>query len=314
MSYTPLSDYRSSKPKKNASKNIVFVVAILLMVFVLFMAFNKHNKPQASESDTVQTSAQTEAAVTSQDEAEQAPAETQFKWGLQYAKGDGVAKSDAAAASWWKRAAEKGHIKAQVNVGWAYETGTGLIKDPDMALMWYRKAATQNDAIAQNKLGMFYENGLGVEKNILTAVDWYRKAALQGLADAQNKLGIIYAEGIGNAPQAAIPTDPNQASMPYVNAQMVIPKDQTAALEWFKKAANQGDVDAQYNLAVMYVNGMGTDKNDLQAYFWTTVSSAKGNKNAQDLNDLIAPRLTPEQKTQANIAAQAWVPQTTAGN
>jgi TPR repeat protein len=311
MSYTPISNYRPSKQPKKSSIKIVLIIIATVGGFLYFMISGKNNKSELTKSivepiqQPIQSNQSNQSNTISQDQAEQASAETQFKWGLQYSKGNGVAKNDQAAAAWWRRSAEKGYVKAQVNLAWAYETGVGLKQDFDSALMWYRKAADQNDAIAQNKLGIFYEQGIGIEKNTVAAVEWYRKAALQGLADAQNKLGIIYAQGIG---EADTPIDSSKPSAPYINQQIKIPKDETAALEWFKKAANQGDIDAQYNLAIMYVNGLGTDRSDMQAYFWTTLSAAKGNKNAQDLNDIIANRLTPEQKTQANMTAQAWVP------
>ena len=37
------------------------------------------------------------------------------------------------------------------------------------------------------------------------------------------------------------------------------------AIEWYKKAAEQGHADAQYNLGVMYENGDGVDQSDKMA-------------------------------------------------
>ena len=37
------------------------------------------------------------------------------------------------------------------------------------------------------------------------------------------------------------------------------------AFEWFSKAANQGDVNAQHNLGVMYYQGLGVVQNMQQA-------------------------------------------------
>jgi TPR repeat protein len=36
-----------------------------------------------------------------------------------------------------------------------------------------------------------------------------------------------------------------------------VPQDFKQAIQWYTKAAEQGDVDAQYNLALMYKNGEG---------------------------------------------------------
>ena len=54
-----------------------------------------------------------------------------------------------------------------------------------------------------------------------------RKAAEQGVAEAQFKLGLMCAEGEG------------------------VPQDDTEAVKWYSKAAVQGLVEAQENLAHM---------------------------------------------------------------
>lgn len=45
-------------------------------------------------------------------------------------------------------------------------------------------------------------------------------------------------------------------------------------------SAQLGDASAQYAVGYMYYNGLGTPKDDIQAYHWFTKASAKGNENA----------------------------------
>jgi TPR repeat protein len=59
------------------------------------------------------------------------------------------------------------------------------------------------------------------------------------------------------------------------------PKDDKQALYWFTKAAEQGFVDAQLNLGVMYANGSGTPKDDKQALYWYTKAAEQGDAEAQ---------------------------------
>jgi TPR repeat protein len=47
-----------------------------------------------------------------------------------------------------------------------------------------------------------------------------------------------------------------------------VPKDDQAAANWFRKAAEQGDPRAQYNLGVLFVNGRGVERDYAQAYVW----------------------------------------------
>jgi len=57
-----------------------------------------------------------------------------------YEKGTGTAPDYAAAASWYRKAADQGYSRALINLGFLYEQGLGVQKDPSMALQLYRKA------------------------------------------------------------------------------------------------------------------------------------------------------------------------------
>jgi uncharacterized protein len=78
-----------------------------------------------------------------------------------------------------------------------YREGRGVPQDYAAAAAWYRKAADQGDASAQNNLGFMYHRGRGVPQDYAAAAVWYRKAADQGNASAQNDLGFMYGEGRG---------------------------------------------------------------------------------------------------------------------
>src|SRR6266481_5266799 len=94
--------------------------------------------------------------------------------------------------------ADKGDAKAQYELARAFFSGTlGVAKDEAEAVKWFRKAAEQNVADAQFSLGVCYANGQGVAKDEAEAVKWYRKAAEQNVADAQYNLGVCYANGQG---------------------------------------------------------------------------------------------------------------------
>src|SRR6266550_3756399 len=96
--------------------------------------------------------------------------------------------------------ANKGDAKAQYELGRAFFSGTlGVAKDEAEAVKWFRKAAEQNVADAQFSLGVCYANGQGVTKDDAEAVKWFRKAAEQNLADAQYNLGVCYDSGEGVA-------------------------------------------------------------------------------------------------------------------
>ena len=55
----------------------------------------------------------------------------------------------------------------------------------------------------------------------------------------------------------------------------------STALEWYRKAAEQGHANAQHNLGLMYENGYGVDKNLSTAVEWYRKAVEQGHANAQ---------------------------------
>jgi TPR repeat protein len=168
--------------------------------------------------------------------------EAQFNLGDCYHKGRGVAKDEAEAVEWYRKAAEQGHCVAQNNLGVCYHGGTGVDKDEAEAVEWYRKAAEQGHSEAQFNLGICYDND--VEMDVAEAVKWYREAAEQGHSQAQFCLGSAYKFGEG------------------------VDKDEAEAVKWYRKAAEQGDRLAIRVLARRYRHGIGVEKDEAEASRW----------------------------------------------
>ncbi|MCX8506798.1 MAG: tetratricopeptide repeat protein, partial [Alphaproteobacteria bacterium] len=112
--------------------------------------------------------------------AHQGIAKEQLSLGLIYVQGRGVAKDEAQAAYWYRKAAEQGYAQGQFYLGTMYQFGSGVTKDDVQAVNWYRKAAEQGYADGQYSVGVMYDIGRGVTKDEAQAAYWYRKAAEQG--------------------------------------------------------------------------------------------------------------------------------------
>jgi len=136
-------------------------------------------------------------------QAGQGETEAQVSLGFKYRRGEGVLQDDAAAARWFREAAEQGHAEAQFNLGFHYREGRGVAQDDALAIRWYRRAAEQGDADAQNNLGGMYARGDGVEPNGPEAVRWWTRAAEQRHAMAQFNLGFMYGDGLDLPPGQA---------------------------------------------------------------------------------------------------------------
>jgi TPR repeat protein len=63
-----------------------------------------------------------------------------------------------------------------------------------------------------------------------------------------------------------------------------VAQDYSQAADWYRKAADQGDADAQYNLGLMYYNGNGVPQNYSQAAVWYRKAGTQGHSDS--LNNL----------------------------
>jgi TPR repeat protein len=81
----------------------------------------------------------------------------------------------------WLPPAQSGDKEAQTYVGEVYEKSLGgAAPDYAAAATWYRKAAEQGSPRALMNLGLLYERGLGVEKDLAKAMEYYRKSSGMG--------------------------------------------------------------------------------------------------------------------------------------
>src|SRR6185437_12930145 len=86
--------------------------------------------------------------------AKNGDAEAQLSVAILYAKGDGIAQDYAAAAKWFRAAADR---------------GGGVPLDYNQAAFWYRKAAEQGHPLAQYNLAVAFTKGQGTRQNFFEA-------------------------------------------------------------------------------------------------------------------------------------------------
>ena len=121
-----------------------------------------------------------------------------------------------------------------------------------------------------------------------------RNQAVSGNPYAQDVLGFVYYLGFGGLSQ-----DPAQAAFWYrkaadqglANAQYNLgvlyekgqgmPQDYAQAAAWYRKAADQGNPDAQTTLGGLYDYGEGVPRDDAQAAFWYRKAADQGYSKAQ---------------------------------
>ena len=105
-------------------------------------------------------------------------------------------------AMWAHHAAELGVGAVEIyDLGRMYEFGRGVAKNDAEAVKWYRKAAEQGFARAQLNLGRMYFEGLGVAKDFAVAYKWFLLAGARGDERAQKAIPLI--EGLLTPSQQA---------------------------------------------------------------------------------------------------------------
>ena len=129
-----------------------------------------------------------------------------------------------------------------------------------------------------------------------------RKAAAQGDANAQYRLGLLYAGAGWTGPnrygvlqdfeeavfwwKKAADQGNDQAQFSLGRAYTEgegVPQDHVEAARWYRKAADQGGVEAQGLLGLAYATGMGVPQDYAEAARWYRKAADQGNTTAQFL-------------------------------
>ena len=78
-----------------------------------------------------------------------------------------------------------------------------------------------------------------------------------------------------------------------------VKKNHRTAYKWFKKGANNGDSNAQFNIGEMYYHGKYVKQNDATAIHWLEKAVEQGHENAKNtLNRIIAKQ---KKQTKTNV-------------
>jgi len=76
-----------------------------------------------------------------------------------------------------------------------------------------------------------------------------------------------------------------------------VPQSDALALRWYTQAAERGEPRAQYNLGIMYMNGQGTAPDPVQAYYWFSLAVAQGESKASEAREYVMEQMSSDQIT-----------------
>ncbi len=149
------------------------------------------------------------------------------------------------------------------------------VAQPDSSLTALQYAAEGGHPIAQWKLGRMYADGNGVAQDDVRAFEYF------------SRIANAHAEDSPSAPQAAIVANAFVALGRYYldgipNSK--VKADTERAREMFSYAASYfGNADAQYDLARLYLKGIGAPRDTKYGARWLGLAAQKGQHQAQAL-------------------------------
>jgi TPR repeat protein len=92
------------------------------------------------------------------------------------------------------------------------------------------------------------------------------------------------------------------------NSGIGAPQNYTEAVRWWRKAAKQGLAKAQFNLGASYAHGEGVPQDYAEAYVWFSLAASGSAKAYSDpsmiLREQIAKELAPAQLAAAQVRLQ----------
>jgi TPR repeat protein len=87
-----------------------------------------------------------------------------------------------------------------------------------------------------------------------------------------------------------------------------VKQDYSEAANWLRRAALQGDTNAQLALGEKLFTGQGVAKNPIEAHKWFNLAAAQGEKGAADWRAKAAEEMSRDQVIEAQKRATAFVP------
>lgn len=229
-------------------------------------------------------------------------AEAQFTLGMTL-----VSRDPDEAVRRFRQAAAEGHPRAMLQLAVALACGVGVEKDAAAAVTNFELLAERGDAEAEHALATAHRMGWGAPRNPDRSMEWLRRAAshgsdgkaamlwlqaeaLHGNTAAQVALGRAYGPGLEDCRQVCRGRHLGQhagraafwfrkaADLGDIEAQFClgmaclagdgVPRDPRLAVDWYRRAADHGHPQARLALAWCLANGQGTPQDMVQAAEW----------------------------------------------
>lgn len=156
------------------------------------------------------------------------------------------------AHKWFRMAARCGCIPAFRNVYYSFANGgNGVQKNIQAALAFAEEAKDWVDLTGEfcRSVSLEYKELNNPQRRIA----WLERAADRGEGRCMNTLGVLYAEGKEG-----------------------LPVDERKAFSYYLRAAEAGNTDGMYNVAMKYKDGIGTPQDGAKAFHYYQMGAERG--------------------------------------
>ena len=201
----------------------------------------------------------------------------------------------------YRAAAETGDARSQHHLADLLRSNREFTE----ALHWAERSSASGYPAGQLLLAELYQGGHGAPGDAGRALPLIRAAAAQGLAAAQYQAGMAALNRSDAEPdrRAALRWLRRAAIQGDVTAQLQLAElylgstepEQALGRRWLERAAKQGSATAQYRLGSSYLEGSGGPADPLQAYIWLSLALLNGERAAQADVALLTTRLSASQ-------------------
>ena len=213
-----------------------------------------------------------------------------------YKNGIGCKRDIDKALEWYKKGTDKAENAVWVNeMGEMYEWKN----DIENAAKAYKRASDKLARASFNLARLYHRGLLGAEDYMLHAIKYYRLAAESGWTEANAELGKIYFLGATDGVERqsfekaeiylSKAANAGKADSQYILAHMHeyglgVDKSSDLAIDYYRKAALQGHVLAQYALGQLLLNcelHSDTKNGDGEAFKWIEKAYEQGDWRAK---------------------------------
>jgi TPR repeat protein len=190
--------------------------------------------------------------------------EAEIALGQCYLNGQGVPKDENLAIQYFSACAKDGNNEAMYQLARIFLTHGPHFR-PDEAQSLLHIAAENNHALSMFTLGKLYREGAVLPKDDSKALYWYSQANSQNQPEAQYELAMLLFKDVWDMNENPVVMLNKSAEQDFVPAQLAlaniyregkkVPKDESAAFQWYLRAAKLADPQAYYQIGLAFIYG-----------------------------------------------------------